>query len=725
MRFDQIQRTLALFAEGIAGHALHLQPDQPGEPSSGKRNPSLQEPGAPALLVPNAVTLFADERHNFGVFRLSVLHQLGYREFGTADFSVAIAARRVAASQGFAWEVANPTNETAYEAQTRPWRGAQLWRNRQPQPALERFFTAATRPALLRRVFALLEDCRIDHALGARYPGVRADLARTFAHALTARPALTSLRPLAALFEALLQWSLGQPHTALLAAIAPAHAASLLQLLDCAKPVAVPGANVYDTVRAALAICALIEARLPALPPRSAVKPKPAMLELPRDNTAQESGNTAFTDAAQYADAMEDIDSVAPPDIPFRGNPGGELPMRLLAALRDFAGGQIGATASADNADGNLTGELDAGELDPPVQAKSATQAQGATLRRPALQGQRSVLYDEWDYLQQSYLKTWCRVHEVRLTGDNHQFISEVRRRHRELAREIKQRFSRIRAESQRRTRGVNDGDVVDWDRLIEARVNRHAGHGSDEALYVRQERAARDVAAVFLLDISASTDFPLAPCARGTPGRPPPDADDADDDPYLWGRVGNAVLPTHAADPPRRVIDAAKESIALMSDALHALGDSHAIYGFSGEGRDQVEFHIAKEFGERSSSRSWGALAAMQPRGATRMGAAIRHAAFKLLQERASKRILLVVSDGYPQDRDYGPDRKNEEYGIQDTARALHEAKRAGVVSFCITIDPAGTDYLRRMCEPARYAVISDIEALPRELARVYRALA
>ena len=86
--------------------------------------------------------------------------------------------------------------------------------------------------------------------------------------------------------------------------------------------------------------------------------------------------------------------------------------------------------------------------------------------------------------------------------------------------------------------------------------------------------------------------------------------------------------------------------------------------------------------------------------------------------------KLMIIVSDGYPQDEDYGPDRADNEYGLQDTARALREAEQAGISTFCITIDPAGHDYLRRMCPEQHYLVIDDVTALPGELAKVYRAL-
>ena len=265
----------------------------------------------------------------------------------------------------------------------------------------------------------------------------------------------------------------------------------------------------------------------------------------------------------------------------------------------------------------------------------------------------------------------------------------------------------------------ASDGDALGLDAVIEAVIDRRAGHATDEHLYVRRDRARRDVAAAFLVDMSASTDFPIPDPAADAQAA----AEAAAQDPYLWGRMGGPI-DLQSPGKRRRVIDVAKESLALMCDALRTLGDTHAVYGFSGEGRDNVEFFVARDFGDAFSARTWAALAAMEPKRSTRMGPAIRHAAAKLARQPEAVKVLIVVSDGYPQDSDYGPDRRDEEYGIQDTTRALREAADSGISTFCVTIDPAGHDYLQRMCERDRYMVIDDVAALPGELTKIYRAL-
>jgi nitric oxide reductase activation protein len=329
----------------------------------------------------------------------------------------------------------------------------------------------------------------------------------------------------------------------------------------------------------------------------------------------------------------------------------------------------------------------------------------------------RTYLYDEWDYLHQSMLKGWCRLFERRLQGEDVGFIREVRRRHAALAYQVRRRFQFIRPEARQRVHRVSDGEEIELDGIIEAVIDRRAGSATDERLYMRRDRALRDVAAAFLLDMSGSTGIAVPTGFFGKPGQA------EEDNPALqWARRG---LGKPSTNPARRsVIDVAKESLALMCDALETLGDSYAIYGFSGDGRAKVDFLIAKAFEDRLSLRTWAALAAMQPQRATRMGPAIRHAVVKLRPQPTHMKVLIIVSDGYPQDKDYGPDSDNNEYGIQDTAAALRQAEREGVQTFCVTIDPAGYDYLRRMCQKDRYMVIEDVADLPDQLQKVYKAL-
>jgi nitric oxide reductase NorD protein len=218
-------------------------------------------------------------------------------------------------------------------------------------------------------------------------------------------------------------------------------------------------------------------------------------------------------------------------------------------------------------------------------------------------------------------------------------------------------------------------------------------------------------VATLFLLDMSASTDEPIH--------REPRKADLADDDSDDWMKAWQRRQ--EPARRPRRIIDVNKEALVIMAQALEEIGDSYAIMGFSGHGRDNVEFYVIKEFDQELSDEVRARVGAVEPKRSTRMGAAIRHVREKFKDVSSRARHVIMLSDGFPQDFDYGHDRRSNAYGIQDTMVALKELEMAGVLPFCITVDRTGHDYLRQMCAPSRYLVIEDITSLPRQLPKVY----
>ena len=113
-----------------------------------------------------------------------------------------------------------------------------------------------------------------------------------------------------------------------------------------------------------------------------------------------------------------------------------------------------------------------------------------------------------------------------------------------------------------------------------------------------------------------------------------------------------------------------------IMAEALEEIGDAYAIYGFSGHGRTNVEFYLVKSFNESLSATVKGRIGALEPKRSTRMGTALRHAIEKLASVTSRSRHIILLSDGFPQDFDYGQDRRSNVYGLRDTTVALREAK-------------------------------------------------
>ncbi|ARU03701.1 hypothetical protein CCO03_02480 [Comamonas serinivorans] len=321
--------------------------------------------------------------------------------------------------------------------------------------------------------------------------------------------------------------------------------------------------------------------------------------------------------------------------------------------------------------------------------------------------------HDEWDAEQGHYRRAWAAVHAQPVVGDDLQYLTGVRQRHAALARQIRRRFQGIEADAWLRERRRPEGEQIDVDSALDEWLQRRHGTCPEGRVYQSQARQRREVSVALLLDLSGSMNFVL----RSAEAAPEPDLDAGP----LWGVAAPAPIPTEA---PRRVIDVVKDAVALLCDALQGLGHRFAVFGFNGDGREQVDFLEIKAFEADWSATQAASLAAAAPRGATRMGAAVRHAALRLSREPTRRKLLLVLSDGYPQDRDYGPRRDDPSHGVADTAKALREAEHGGIATFHLSVDSAAHDYLRRMCKPDSYRVVRDVEALPRELLNLARLL-
>jgi nitric oxide reductase NorD protein len=156
-----------------------------------------------------------------------------------------------------------------------------------------------------------------------------------------------------------------------------------------------------------------------------------------------------------------------------------------------------------------------------------------------------------------------------------------------------------------------------------------------------------------------------------------------------------------------------------LLCEALTMLNDRHAIYGFSGSTRKGCEFYTVKDFADGWGDEAKRRLAGLVPLSYTRLGPPIRHATTLLQAIPARVRLLMLFSDGRPNDFDaYGG-----EYGIADTRKALLEARGRGLRTFCLTIDGEAREYMPRLFG-SDYVTLSNVATLPRKLPDLYRRL-
>ena len=528
------------------------------------------------------------------------------------------------------------------------------------------FFAGFEQPELARRLFRIVETARIRGAVSRRYPGSRryrqgASDAAALERALADLPADEPLLPLA------------------------------VGVLDA-------DADVYASAAATVACAAVLR---PFDAPPVDAEPGEAPLEwLQRE--------------ARLEDWQEELEGVE----------------SEVAAL-EFAEMASDAVPAGRSDEGGELRDTDADLLALPDQRaerdrlKRRIDMERAAVRRTLGKdrGGESFRYDEWDYANGVYLRGWCRLYEERLPAlsgtDGQALLDAVR----PFAGAVRRRFEQVRPAGYQRVKKTPEGDELDLDAIVATRIDIRNGTSPDERVYSRRERLRRDVAAAFLVDLSASTDDVVieeeeAQSAVDAPAQDIRDPYFDDDDDYDFA----ARMAEEAAK--RRIINIQREAALSMATALEGLGDRYGVYGFSGYGREAVEFYVAKEFDEPFDQGVLDAIAAMKPKRSTRMGPAIRHSVRKLLASGAALKVLLIVSDGFPQDHDYGPQRGEHEYGVQDTAKALREAESQGVETFCVTVDRAGHDYLRRMCPDNRYMVIEETAELPEALQKAYRQL-
>lgn len=299
--------------------------------------------------------------------------------------------------------------------------------------------------------------------------------------------------------------------------------------------------------------------------------------------------------------------------------------------------------------------------------------------------------YDEWDRELSDFRTGWCRVIEKKVKQGDRTFVELARSRYRGVISSIRHQFQLMKPENLTRVNREIDGEEYDLNAVIDHVVDKRADGLQSDRLYTKKLRRQRDVAVSILLDQSSST-------ARTITRNPL--------QPY-----------TH---PGRRIIEIEKEGLVLMSEALEAVGDIYSIYGFTSEGRRNVKFYVVKDFGEKYSDETERRIGGITFQNNTRLGAAIRHAAAKLLKQEARTKLLIVLTDGRPYDHDYGDAR----YAREDVREALTEAKTTGITPFCVTIDRESESELKDLYGDVGYTIIDDVLSLPERMPNIYRRL-
>lgn len=642
--FRQVARRMRLFVQGLCGTDVTVTalPDSVMSPARATVSPDGRSISLPALL-----RRYPTAAENERLYLVMTAHEAGHLEFGTYRLRLESLTDLI------------ETVERRYG------------RSQHAKPdTLARLFQLYPDPLLVRDLWVVLEDARVEFLLQAEYPGLRHDLARLAAESFGPRDPAQGVTPKELVVDCLLRLSTGEAQDA---AVPKAIKEEVSILWNMCQSVLTATATAEETVCVVDAVYVRLEELLTVRGTMITAEPH----EEAKENEAERiqpdrpgNGYRAMT------------------EVVYRGTMNPEL----VSWSREPVGGEDHRPAPSD---GTVTRNVPSGAQDPgdgdmlsegqsllSVVEECLTLETDTSLRlEPVVHEDRAFLYPEWDYRIEDYRINWCRVVEQPADLGSDEFVTATLTAQQSTVKSLRRFFEGLRPPMFRRIAGQTDGEEVDLDAVVRRIGAQRAGMEGGDRLYVRREKRERSVAVAFLVDVSGSTSRELG--------------------------------------DGRRVIDVEKAGLVLLCEALDAVGDQYGLYAYSGRGRTKVDFLTIKDFDERlgpSTAHRVGGLAA---RHQNRDGAAIRHATAKLLTREVKNRILVLLSDGRPLDDHY-----KDDYSLEDTKTALREARQRGVETFCVTIDGRAEDYLRRMYADAQYCVIDRVEALPTKLPRIYRQL-
>ena len=286
--------------------------------------------------------------------------------------------------------------------------------------------------------------------------------------------------------------------------------------------------------------------------------------------------------------------------------------------------------------------------------------------------------YPEWNCFTNSYMNNWCRLTEQKPKGG---YRVELDTQFSELVHRVQRRFQLLRQEPQW-SRYLEDGEDLDIDAFVTSVGDRRGCGLQDSGFYREKVQQYRDMSVIVLMDASRSTE--------------------------AWV-------------DKFRVIDIAKQSLAVLAEVLDATGDEFALYSFSSDSRIRVRCDRIKTFEQSYDDAVLRSLLEVKPQNYTRLGPVVRHLGAKLHGRSSRQKLLLILSDGKPHDP---TDRYEGRYALEDTRKALMEQRARNVECFGLTIDQQGPRYLNHLFGSGHYAVFSHLHSLPDLLPNLYARL-
>lgn len=278
-------------------------------------------------------------------------------------------------------------------------------------------------------------------------------------------------------------------------------------------------------------------------------------------------------------------------------------------------------------------------------------------------EGEKCYLYNEWNYAKLKYRKNYCKVFEKRSTTKNKDYINSTLEDHKIAIRVLKKKlasfFNRLTE-----IKNLNQGEQIDIDALTDMFIDHEANKTPSDKIYTSKRYRRKDISILFLLDLSLSSDG------------------------YAGGN---------------RILDVEKQMAIIIGEVLNEYNIPFQIDGFSSKTRNYCSYTIFKSFADKWS-KSKSVIGSITPRGYTRIGPAIRHAGTILQQQPTTKKWLVILSDGKPNDYD----KYEGTYGVADVKQAIRELHESHIGVHTFAIDKKAKFYLPQIFGKSNYNVLA-----------------
>ena len=734
--FDRIENVMEMYCRGLAGEEVELATtvELVDKNIGWVSNESPSTEGV-TVFLPAIINRYSTKEENFSWFKVISTHQVAHIEFGSFRFEFATPSniftdtRSILETKQFN---IIKSEDDSIELNTTTITESSI-------TDMQRFFNLFNDRTLALDIFSIVEDGRLDTRVLSEYLGIKRAYISVQYDSIIDRPEIKSLPAKEALVEFLVRVTLQKNGKTIVPMQYKAEANKILGLV---KRILIPYSTVEDVSEATIRIYAVIS----QIPNSEVEQDQWDTINIDESNDmySEEDDLDQLIDQMNVGNETQSDKEYQPAkEVDYRGDFKPEL-VQLLSRLRksEQSGDEDGITQeqleelienSAELSSNGLHEEShtshgayadnilkETGSVIPNdseyIPGDSAhVEEEGDSLEPTEPQ---TFVYDEWDFRANDYKPRWCIVKQKTMDEGDPSYFTTTLHGCGPLVTQIRRQFEMMVPEMFRKVRRLEDGDEIDIDDVIEAMVDIRTGASPSDKYYWRRNKVQRDVAVAFLLDTSASTAEAIEETHKLSEYTNVP-KDPSQYMSWLQTKRSASVRQTH-----KRIIDIEKEALVLVINALEAIGDIYGIYGFSGYGRENVEFYVIKDLEETFSDMVKKRIDRISPLHATRMGPAIRHTTSKLDKQDARTKLLFLISDGRPQDRGYSREGVEKEYAVHDTKMALTEAKSKGINAFCLTVDKNGHDYLKTMCQDIGYEALDDIFSLPERLLFLYKRL-